>query len=728
MRKKAMIHVIGVSLMVLVPVCSASAVPVRPLALWFQQPANDPRTEALPIGNGKLGGLVLGGVEKERVALSEISLWTGKEVSTDDYDRMGAYQALGDLIVELKDPPAKAEDYRRELDLAAALHTVSYRSGDVTYRREAFVSHADQVMVLRFSGDRPAACSATLRLAGAHKETTSVEGNALGFRGVLGNGLKYEAKVVVLNEGGAAQADGNAITFRNCNSFTLLVATGTDYVMDCDRGFRGADPHGMLVKRLADAAAKPWVELKAAHLKDYQALFDRVALDVGQTAADRLAMPTDRRKVLEAAQGDDPDLDELMFQYGRYLMISSSRPGGLPANLQGLWNDDNDPPWHSDYHSNINVQMNYWPAEAANLSECHTPLFDLITSQIPAWRKATAADKRFQTPSGSSRGWAVRTSHGINGDTAWKWDVTANAWYCQHFFRHYEFNGDKAWLKTVAYPVMKETCEFWEDRLKELPNGKLVVPNGWSPEHGPENVDGVSYCQEMVWDLFSNYVAATEALGIDEDYGKKIAGLRGRLLVPQIGKWGQLQEWMDDIDDPNDGHRHTSHLFAVYPGQQIGMTRTPELAAAARKSLLARIEAKDAQRIEWAFTWRTALFARLHDGDNAHAMFSQFFGNGITCHNLLGLIGGAMQIDGNFGATAGVCEMLVQSHEDDIVLLPALPKAWSNGSVRGLCARGGCEVDIAWKDGKVTDYHIRSTPSREVRVRVNGEVKTVNTK
>jgi alpha-L-fucosidase 2 len=861
---------------------------VSPQTLWYGQPAKPTKegwhfhwstyiNEALPIGNGSIGALITGEVPRELLRLNELSLWSGTVgcPGGDDPKGYGNYLALADLTVSIGST-SPVSGYRRELDLSNARSTVSYTQDGVNFHRTYVASHPAGVIAARFASDKPGSCSGSIRLwdgmkalpkpvlreesssktssgtpgdpnvpdplADLRNSTVTAADGLVTLRGTVHNGMIYEVQVAVISKGGQVEVRGGELVFQGCDALDLLIAAGTNYAPDSTKGFRGEDPHAVVSSRIEKARKTGFNALLSEQESDYRALFDRVKLSLGESTPQQRDLPTDKRR-LEASKVTDPGLEALLFQYGRYLMISCSRPGGLPANLQGLWNDSDVPPWHCDYHDNINVQMNYWPVEVANLPECHLPLFDMICSQLPCWREVTLKDRGVVTPDGklSTRGWAVKTGHNLQGGMTFKWDKTANAWYALHFWEHYAFGGDKQYLHDTAYPVMKEVCEFWQDHLKPLPDGRLVVPDGWSPEHGPTE-DGVNYSQEIVWDLFNNTVQAAADLGVDKEFREKLASMRDKLAVPGIGSWGQLLEWMHEKakatidpskelkksatkfseklraakpgspaafvwqsfpealraritaspqdpvplaeglnaliqgpslalqpcfaeglqrnpvlsvlsgqssknpslvpwinrsllmmgvdpgdmqieDTPVDHHRHTSHLFALYPGRQISVGLTPKLAEASAVSLKGRGALGDVR--EWSFAWRCALYARLHDGNAAESQIRGFFGT--TCPNLFGNHP-PMQMDGNLGITAAIAEMLLQSHENGINLLPALPQVWPTGSVKGLRARGGYTVDLTWKDGKLMEAVICSKIGGKTEVYWNGVKTSVDLK
>lgn len=577
---------------------ASGLVGAAPLTLRYDKPAPDTpqgwEREALPIGNGRLGAMLFGQVARERIQFNEITLWTG------DARNMGAYQAFGDLRLELQGQEGPVKNYSRTLDLATAEQRLSYSIGGTRFERTAFASHPDQAIVQRFAASAKGRYTGRLKLEDAHGAVILAQGSTIEATGALPNGLQYASRVALQCEGGQVAVEEQALAFKACNTLTLVLGAGTSYVADAARGFLGESSLLRVREQVAKAAAQSFEQLRRTHGQDYQSLFNRMTLNLGVSSAAQRALPTGERLARYTHEGNDPELEALYFQYGRYLLISSSRDS-LPANLQGLWNASNTPPWNSDYHSNINLQMNYWPAEVTNLSELHRPMLDFIQAQIPIYRHAVAEraalaasnptalpdeivpwgesftppKETFLTADGKPlRGWTVRTETSPFGAMTYLWNKTGNAWYARHFWEHYAYTQDREFLRQQAWPVLRQVCEFWIDHLKTRADGKLVAPNGWSPEHGPIE-DGVSYDQEILWDLFDNTARAAAVLGID---AAPYLALRDKLAVPGVGSWGQLLEWQQErkdalLDTPQDTHRHVSQLFGLFPAGRS--TRRP---------------------------------------------------------------------------------------------------------------------------------------------------------
>ncbi|MGR6915642.1 glycosyl hydrolase family 95 catalytic domain-containing protein [[Actinomadura] parvosata] len=731
-----------------VPLTATAATAQTPddLTLWYDKPATDWETQALPIGNGPLGAMVFGGVASEQLQFNEKTLWTGGP-GVQGYDfgnwrtprpgaiaevqqridrdgRMtpndvaarlgqgktgfGAYQTFGDLFLDFGH--AAPADYRRELSLREAVARVGYTADGVRHSREYFASNPGNVIVGRIAADRPGKVSFTLRHTSPRADkTVTASGGRLTIRGQLrDNKMNFEAQVQVITEGGTRTDDGDRITVTGADSAVIVLSAGTDYAGTYP-SYRGEDPHARVTAAVDAAAAKSYDQLRKAHVADYRKLFDRVRLDLGGTAP---AIPTDqlRRSYTGGAAAQDRALEALFFAYGRYLLISSSRENDLlPANLQGVWNNVTNPPWSADYHVNINLQMNYWPAEQTNLHETTTPYDRYITALVAPGRKT--AQEMY-----GARGWVVNNETnpfgftGVHDYASSFWFPEAAAWTTQHLYDTYRFTGDERYLRETAYPVIKGAAEFWLDFLHTDPrDGKLVVSPSYSPEHGDFSA-GASMSQQIVREVLTNAVAAAKKLKVDEDFQAE-AGAALAKLDPglRVGSWGQLQEWKGDWDSKTDTHRHVSHLYALHPGDQI-TPGTPE-AEAAKVSLTARGDGGTG----WSKAWKINFWARLLDGDHAHKMLAEQL-KGSTLDNLWDTHP-PFQIDGNFGATSGIAEMLLQSQHDVVHVLPALPSTWRDGSVTGLRARGDITVDAAWKDGAPDTVTVRPGKSGPITVR-----------
>lgn len=718
------------------------------LKLWYTKPAQK-WTEALPIGNGRLGAMIFGGVENDRIQFNEETLWNG---APNDYAHKGAYQYLGQIRQLLFDGKQKeAEDlamkefmsvpltqktyqafgdlnlhfanqetftdYYRDLDLKNAVCRVSYKSNGANFTREYLSSFPDQVIAIRLTADKAKALNFSLDMDALHEaKTTVANGNSLTLKVQVKNGaLRGVATLNVVSDGNVI-AQGNQLSVSGAKTATIYLAAATNYVSYKDVS---GNPEQKTSQTLAKIQSKSYDQVRENHKADYQKLFNR--FDVQFTENDRVKLPTNERIIAFSKTPDDPQLLALYIQYGRYLLISSSRPGTQPANLQGIWNDQLAPAWDSKWTVNINTEMNYWPAEIANLAECQEPLYDMIADCAETGN--SVAREHY-----NALGWVLhhntdiwRGTAPINHSNHGIW-VTGGAWLSRHLWEHYQFSQDKQFLAQKAYPLMRGAAQFFTQFLiKDPKTGYLISTPSNSPENGGL-VAGPTMDHQIIRALFRSCIEASEILKTDQEFAQKLKEMLPQIAPNKIGQHGQLQEWMEDLDDPANKHRHVSHLWAVYPGNEINWQQTPDLMKAARQSLIYRGD----DGTGWSLAWKINFWARFLDGNHAYDMVKLLF-RPVQIENTVYVSGGGsytnlfdahppFQIDGNFGAPAGMIEMLVQSQLNEIAILPALPDALPTGKISGVCARGGFELTFSWTNGKLQKLEVLSKAGQNCKL------------